>query len=58
MQSPTRNAASILASNSDPDLYFCPGCADKAQKLFWNSFKIKSPQQAKPEKLLWDVPNI
>ena len=51
MYSPTRNASYILVLNSNPNSHFCPGCAKQAQNWFWNSLKIKSPQQANPEKL-------
>ena len=54
-QSPTHNTAGILVYNSDPDSHFCSGCAEKAQNLFLNFLKIKSPQQANPGKLLRNV---
>ena len=47
----TRNDAGILMLNSDPDSHFCPGCAEQTQNLFWNSLKIKSPQQGNLVKL-------
>ena len=51
MKYPTHNDAGILVSNSDYDSNFSSGCAEQAQNLFWNSLKIKSPQQENPEKL-------
>ena len=58
MQSPICNAAGILVFNSDPDYHFCPGRAKQEQNLFWNSLKIKSPQQASLGKLSWNAPSI
>ena len=45
----------MLVSNSNPDSRFCPGCAEQAQNRFLNLLKIKSPQQANPGKLSWNV---
>ena len=44
-QYPTCNDVGILVLNSNPDLHFRPGCAEKAQNWFWNLLKIKFPQQ-------------
>ena len=38
--------------NSDPDSHVFPGCAEQTQNWFWNSRKIKSPQESNPGKLL------
>ena len=50
MHSPTSNAAGILVLNSDPDSYFCPGCAEQSAKTDFEILpqnKI-SPQQENP----------
>ena len=51
-QYPTCNDAGVLVFNSDPDSHFFPGFPDQAQKWFWNSLKIESPQQENLGKLL------
>ena len=37
--------------NSDPNSHFSPDYAEQAQNRFWNSLKIKSPQQENLGKL-------
>ena len=50
-QSPALESAVILVLNSNPDYYFYLECSEQAQNWFWNSLKMKSPQQANPVKL-------
>ena len=40
------NDAGILVLKSGPDSHFFPGRVKQAQSWFWDSLKIKSPQQA------------
>ena len=50
-QSPNHKGAGIWVSNRDSESHFCSGCVEQSQNLFWNSLKIKSPQQANSGKL-------
>ena len=51
-QSPTCNTTNILMLISNPNYYFCPGCAEQAQKRFGYSLKIKTSQQSNFGKIL------
>ena len=51
MQYLTCNNAGILVLNRYPNSHLFPGCVEQAQNWFWNSLKIKSPQQANPGEL-------
>ena len=50
-QNLTRKNTGTLVLNSNPGSHFFPGCSEQAQNWFWNSLKIKSPQQAIPANL-------
>ena len=47
-QHPTLKGTGILVLKINPDYHFSPRCAEQAQHWFWNSLKIKYPQQANP----------